>query len=297
MSETLDQFDAEAVIAVFDRGNEAMLDSRYREKSIVRLPGQGRLLVTGDLHDNTIHLQKILHLAKLQNAPDHHVILHELIHGDKLLNGMDFSHRMLTKVALLVLDHPDQVHPLLANHELSQLTGRGVSKGAGNSLDLFNQALEYVYQDAWQRVADAINRFIRAMPLALISDSGILCAHSLPASKALMKFDTDIINRDLKNEDYRYPYGSAYLMVWGRAHDQVLYETLAKKWNVKLFYLGHHHVETGIESKGFSPGVIVLNSDHERATVVDLDLAATPDPEEALLTAIPLVSVQIDPSR
>ncbi len=297
MLEAIDQFDAEVVIAVFDRAVEAMLGSRYRERSIVRLPARGRLLATGDLHDNTIHLQKILRLAKVEDSPDNHVTLHELIHGDKLLNGMDFSHRMLMKVALLVLDHPDQVHPLLANHELSQLTGRGVSKGAGNSLELFNQALEYVYQDAWRLVADAINRFIRAMPLFLISDSGILCSHSLPSSKALMKFDTDIIDRDLENEDYHYPYGSAYLMVWGRTHDQPLFETLASKWNVNLFCLGHQHVETGIESKSFSPGVIVLNSDHERATVIDLDLAATPDLEEALLSAIPLVSVQIDPSR
>lgn len=296
MPEAIDQHDADAVIAVFDRAVEAMLGSRYRKKSIVRLPGKGRLLVTGDLHDNTIHLQKILRLAKLDNAPDHHVILHELIHGDKLLNGMDFSHRMLTKVALLVLDHPDQVHPLLANHELSQLTGRGISKGAGNSLELFNQALEYVYLDAWRDVADAINRFIRAMPLALISESGIFCAHSLPASRALMKFDLDIMSREIENEDYHYPYGSAYLMVWGRVHDQALFETLAERWDVRLFCLGHQHVETGIECKGLSPGVIILNSDHERATVVEFDLATTPDPEEALMCAIPLVSVQIDPS-
>ena len=51
MSEAIDQFDAEVVIAVFDRAVEAMLGSRYRERSIVRLPGRGRLLVTGALSD------------------------------------------------------------------------------------------------------------------------------------------------------------------------------------------------------------------------------------------------------
>ena len=68
-----------------------------------------------------------------------------MIHGERLLNGMDFSYRMLGRVAQLVIDWPDQVHPILANHELAQLTGRGVSKGAGNSVELFNDALEFVF--------------------------------------------------------------------------------------------------------------------------------------------------------
>ena len=38
-------------------------------------------------------------------------------------------------------------------------------------------------------------------------------------------------------------------------------------------------------------GVIVLNSDHERATVLPIDLARPPSAEEALMTAVPLASV------
>lgn len=261
----------------------------------VRLPARGRLLATGDLHDNSAHLRAVIALARLDASPDHHVILHELIHGDRLINGMDFSHRMLLHVAQLVVDYPQQVHPLLANHELSQMTGRGVSKGAGNSVELFRDALEYVYGDEFAQVEAALNAFFRAMPLALVSErpaggeGGVLCAHSLPDDPLMDRVDVDVLNRPLTEADYERATGSAYLMVWGRRYTEAQVEELAARWGVRLFCLGHQHVETGIEA--FGPRVIVLNSDHERATVMPVDLEQVPEAEAALMSAIPLRAV------
>ena len=130
-----DLADLDAVRALFREAGRVLRDSPGRRGSVDRLPGAGRLLVTGDLHDHSGHLAKIVHLAGLGRSTGHHVVLQELIHGERLINGLDFSYRMLGRVADLVLAHPGQVHPLLANHELSQLTGRGVSKGAGNSVE------------------------------------------------------------------------------------------------------------------------------------------------------------------
>jgi hypothetical protein len=290
---TIDFTDAQQMIDLFDQAADALTSSPHRKGSVVKLPARGHLLATGDLHDNTIHLGKILKLAKLEASADRHVILHELIHGDKLINGLDFSHRMLGKVAQLVLEFPGQVHPLLANHELSQLTGRGVSKGAGNSVILFNKALEYVFDADASEVGKAINRFIRALPLALITGSGVLCAHSLPTLRAFEagKFDPGILDRELANEDYHYPDGGAYLMVWGRTHGKALYEALAKAWGVKLFILGHQFVETGIEIKSMEPSVLILNTDHDYAMTLPIDLANPPHAEEALMMAMPLASI------
>lgn len=247
------------------------------------------MLVTGDLHDNPDHYRKIVHLAKLDDSPDQHLVLHELIHGEHLLNGMDFSYRMLSNIADLVNRHPGQVHPLLANHELSQLTGRGVSKGAGNSVDLFNDAVEYVFGDDARTVIAAIHEFFLAMPLALITESGALVAHSLPNEMAMKSFDLDILDRELEDKDYISPTGSAYLMVWGRVYDKQSVLLLSQAWGVELFLLGHQHVDTGIEQ--VLPRVIVLNSDHERAVVVSLDLAELPSVEEVLMGAVPLQAV------
>ncbi|UCD74199.1 MAG: metallophosphoesterase [Phycisphaerales bacterium] len=277
---------AEAVCGLLEQAAEAMLSADNRRGSVVRLPARGRLIVTGDLHDNPFHLRKLLRLAKLDTSPDHHLILQEMIHGERLLNGMDFSHRMLIKGAQLVCEYPHQVHPLLANHELSQMTGVGVSKGAGNSVDLFNDALQFVYGDRCEEVAEAINAFVRAMPLALISEGGVFCAHSLPAERMMRHFDETVFDRELTDEDYRKPHGAAHLLVWGRDYSQDQVAKLAEARNVKLFCLGHEHAEMGLEMR--MPQVLVLNTDHERAAALPLDLAAVPEAEEALPGAIPL---------
>ncbi len=255
-----------------------------RRGASVRLPASGTLLATGDLHDNPLHLDKILRIAGLERGPGHHVVLHELIHGERLVNGVDLSHRMLLRAAGLVAERPDQVHVLLANHELAQLTGRGVTKGAGNSVALFDDGLAFVFGDDWTAVRDAVVAFLRALPLALVSAGGVLCAHSLPAN--LDGFDAGVLERDLADADYQAPRGAAHQMVWGRGFSEATTAALASRWDVRLFCLGHEHVDNGIGRRG--ERVVLLNSDHEYATVLPLDLADLPSPEEALMHAVRL---------
>jgi hypothetical protein len=285
---------ASSVIDLFDRAADGLRSSPMRAGSIVQLPTRGRLIATGDLHDNPLHLQKIVALARLDASPDHHVALHELIHGDRLVNSMDFSYRVLARAAHLTLLHPGQVHPLLANHELAQMSGRSISKGAGDSVKMFNDALDFVFGEDAIEVAESIHRFIAAMPLALRSGEpgqpGVLCAHSLPAPGMMNVFDPAVLERDLNAEDYLPRTGSAHLMVWGRGHSHEQIDALAARWNVKLFILGHERVETGIEIKG--PRLIVLNSDHDRATVLPVNLGDVPeDAVEVMMHAVPLSAV------
>ncbi len=287
--------DAAAVVDLFDRAAHALRGSPYRDGSRVRLPPRGRLLVTGDLHDNLEHLRKIVHLAGLEASPDHHVVLHEIVHSEVLINGLDLSHRMLARVAELVVDHPGQVHVLLGNHELAQMTGQRVSKGAGDSVELFNEGLAFAFGDDGQTVAVAINGFIAAMPLAVVSESGILCAHSLPGSRMFDRFDPDVLWRDLAERDYDRQTGSAYLMVWGRGFGERELDTLAERWGVELFVLGHEHVANGLAVRGTR--LIILNSDHEFGTVVPIDLARVPGAEEAVQLAIRLRSIPLPEGR
>lgn len=281
------------VAELFDRAAMAMRRSPLRRGSAVRLPARGRLLATGDLHDNPLHLEKIVRVARLDQSPDHHLVLHEMIHSERLINGMDFSHRILIKIAQHVLRYPQQIHPLLANHELAQLTGKGVSKGAGNSVALFDDGLAFAFGDEWELVSDAIKRFIAAMALAALGGpdgAAVLCAHSLPAPHVMDRFDASVFERELTADDFIGPNGAAHLMVWGRSHTPEQIEALAARWGVKLFCLGHEHSETGCEVRGRR--LVILNSDHARAAVLRIDLADIPDAERAMLAAIPLAAVQ-----
>jgi hypothetical protein len=180
---------------------------------------------------------------------------------------------------------------LLGNHELAQLAGHRVSKGAGDNVRLFNDGLEFAFGDDWSTVSESINRFIAALPLAAGSESGLFCAHSLPGSRTFDRFDPDVLDRGLSDADYVARTGSAYLMVWGRGFGERQIETLAERWGVKLFILGHEHVENGLAIRG--PRLVVLNSDHDLGTVVPFDLSREPRAEAAAQVAIRLRSVPL----
>ena len=171
---------ASAFADLLEAAAEAMRASPLREHCTVRLPRRGVLLATGDIHDNQLHLDAVTRAAALRRTSDQHVVLHELIHGERLVSGMDMSHRMLARVAELVLAHPLQVHQMLANHEIAQFRRQRISKGAGDNLALFDAGLEWVFGEEAEVAADAIGSFVRAMPLAVRCDNGVMLSHSLP---------------------------------------------------------------------------------------------------------------------
>lgn len=252
------------------------------------LPSRGHLLVTGDLHDNPFNLQRITEMASLNQSVEHHVLFQEMIHGDNMVNGMDLSVRRLLYIAVLLQQYPGQVHPVIANHELSQMTGRAVSKGAGNSVDQFNSGLEYLYGNAWVDVCEAMNTFIGSMALALRSESGLLCAHSLPDAERMDDFDPGIISRPLEAQDYEAPRGAVHVMTWGRRYTEDSIAVLRERWDVRLFCLGHRYVPDGIMT--FSDSVIILNSDHAAGRVLPVDLGALPAARDALNKSLPIGS-------
>jgi serine/threonine-protein phosphatase PP1 catalytic subunit len=261
----------------------AMRASPLRARSVVRLPRRGRLLATGDIHDNTMHLQAVVRAAELDASRDNHVVLHELIHGDRLVNDMDMSYRMLGRVAELVLAYPEQVHPILANHEIAQCRGQHISKGAGDNLALFNAGLDWVFGDDAGLAAEAISDFVRAMPLALRCDNGLFVSHSVPSPALAKYFDLRVLERDLCDEDLDGPHGAAYLMTWGRQQTAEHLEALAREWGVRTFIVGHAHAPVGVEVR--EPNMVILNTDHQQGRVVSIDLAADAPSANAVANA------------
>ncbi len=279
------------VVDLLHAAAQSMLDAPGRQGCVASIGGSGRLLATGDLHDNPLHFAKVVSYSGIREDPEAHLVLHELIHGERLLNGVDLSYRMLVKVAALLVDHPGRVHAILANHELAQMAGHSVSKGGGCMTTRFNDGLDWVFGDDAPDVADAVGAFVRAMPLAARTDHGVFCAHSLPGPAMMERFDLGIVERDLRPEDYEPLYGSAWMMVWGRGQTAEQMELIAERWNVSLFCLGHAFVERGIAIGG--PRTLLLNSDHEHGAVLPIDLGdAPPTSESAMFSAIPLAALE-----
>ncbi len=285
----VDHLGAAGVADLLDRATGSLLQDPARKGCCVHLPARGRLLATGDLHDHPIHFQKVRAFAQLER-PDHHLILHELIHGDRLTHGVDLSWRMLAKAAMLRLDHPSQVHPILANHEIAQAFHQPVSKGAGENTQLFRDGLDWTFGDDAPVVERAVEAFVRAMPLAVRTANGLMVSHSLPSPLAMAGFDLGVLDRALTDQDFQPRTGAAWNMTWGRGQTAEGVETLAAAWGVSLFVAGHKHVEEGVEAP--FPRLLLLNTDHERAAVVPFDLSVpAPTADEAMLHAVPLAAI------
>ncbi len=288
----IDLRDAESVCELLELAAATLRSSERRTGCVEMLPAEGRLVVAGDLHDNPIHLEKIRAFAHLGESPSNHLVVQELIHGDRLINGVDLSYRVVSKVAELVVDHPGQVHPLLANHELCQMLGIGVSKGHGDGTSLFRDGLDFIFGDDAELVAESLEAFFRAMPLAVRAANGLWCSHSIPSPETTSRFNPAVFERPLEDDDYRPPIGAAYLMVWGRGQRDEQVEQLAEAWQVKLFCLGHAHSDHGAHV--VTPRMVVLNSDHERGRVAEFDLAAeVPSAVDLVESTLPLASMDV----
>lgn len=300
---------AESVIRALNAGASANRSASCRRGSIDEVSAPGKLIATGDLHDNPVNFAKLVKQAgmtlnepgitddsdatTLQPSSDvAHLTLHEIIHSDRLVNGMDMSYRALARVADLKARYPEHVHTLLGNHELAQLMNAGVLKDGVRCVDVYNDAVDFIFGDDAPAVKAASDDFIKSMPIALeihTPRGTILCAHSVPPAAAMARFDAGILRRDLNDDDYQPRTGSAYLMTWGRGYDAEGLEDLVERWGVYLFLLGHEKAEDGV--KFVAPNAIILASDHDRGTFLPLDLSNPPTPEEAMRRVVWLSSV------
>ena len=299
---------AESVINALNAGAAANRSASCRRGSIDEINAPGKLIATGDLHDNPVNFSKLVKQAgmtlnepgvsdgdvgsSLTNPDVAHLTLHEIIHSDRLVNGMNMSYRALARVADLKARYPEHVHTLLGNHELAQLMNAGVLKDGVRCVDVYNDAVEFVFGDDAPAVKAASDDFIKSMPIALevhTPRGTILCAHSVPPAAAMARFDANILKRDLHDDDYQPRTGSAYLMTWGRGYDAEGLEDLVERWGVYLFLVGHEKAEDGV--KFVPPNAIILASDHDRGTFLPIDLANPPTPEEAMRRVVWLSSV------
>ncbi len=284
--------DAHHVIALFRGAAEAFRECPLRRGSTVHLPDHGHLTATGDLHDHGLNFQRLMKCSKLgeTDADDHHLILHEVIHGPDQINGMDLSVRMIARCADLKIRHPGHFHSLLSNHELAQLRSEGITKDGVSVCEIFNQGIDYLYGDDADEVRDALNEYILSLPLAVKCANGVMVSHSLPAPRRIEAFDKSVLDRQLTDED-RAPHGSAYDMVWGRHQNRKITEELAEAWGVNVFVVGHQPAEMGTEP--VADNTLILASDHNHGVSLPIDLSKSPTRDELMDAAIPLAGVTL----
>jgi Calcineurin-like phosphoesterase len=265
----------EALETLQDATEENQLSSLRRHQTI-HLPAQGEVWMTGDIHDHRNNFNKLIRAADLGHHPDRHLILHELIHGEYYdANGAEDSWQTLMQAAMLKCDFPNQVHFLLANHDLAQIHGEGISKMGLSVCEAFTKAVIRDFGADQAAVNVAITEFLLSFPLAARTESGLFFCHSLPTDQQVENFDFTVFGRELTGEDYRRRTGPVYQLIWGRNMKPETAASFAAKVGARIVITGHQPQESGFAVNGEQH--LILASDHGQGVYLPLDLSANYD--------------------
>jgi hypothetical protein len=267
------ELSAEQAVETFEAAKEELELSPLRQGQTVTLPGKGSVVMSGDLHDHRTNFRKLQHVADLGSGSDRHLVLHELIHGEHFDDeGREDSWTMLYQAAELLLDFPQQVHFLLANHDLAQIHGEGISKGGLSVCEAFTAAVKRDFGASYMSVELAITEFLLALPLAVRApQAGLFFCHSLPTAEQLPEFDFDVFGREkLGPAEYRRRHGPAYQLIWGRGIAPETAAEFADAVGSNVVITGHQPQDRGFLRNGDRH--LILASDHARGVCLPVPL-------------------------
>lgn len=218
------------------RGNTVYLDETTADD----------VMITADLHGNRTNFRRILEIADLDANPRRHLVFQEVCHGGPTYPraGGCMSHLMLEDIAELLVQFPQQVHFLISNHELAELTDYPIMKGGKMLNLLFRCGMGQMFGDAVPIVRVAQLEFLASLPIGIRVGDDILITHSLPKGCDDDPFDASIFDRELTADD-RNCGGSLHRLVWGRDFRQENVDLLAQQLGVQLFITGHEPCQYG----------------------------------------------------
>jgi calcineurin-like phosphoesterase family protein len=265
------QYDAQHAIETFRQAARLNLEELNREGAIIRLPGYGQAVMTGDMHGHKKNLEKLQKYAMLDRVSARHVILHEMVHAEKHGDEIDHSHEVLLLAAEYKVQFPEQVHFLQSNHELAQLTGYQIAKNGRLVIQDYNDAVLLAYgKTRGAEVLTAMNEFIASFPLAIVTQNRIWMSHSLPNAAEMDEFDLEVFKRPPTLEDLK-DNKTIFNLVWGRRQSKEQLDKLAEVLGVDIFLVGHQPQEMGYDY--MYDRLIILASDHNHGTFLPFDLS------------------------
>ena len=269
--------------------------SALRQEQVVHLPEEGELWMTGDIHDHRRNFDKLMRAVDLGNNPQRHLVLHELIHGDRFdAEGAEDSWYTLYQAAELKCDFPEQVHFLLANHDLAQIHGKGIMKAGLSVCEAFTKGVRKAFGDQRNVVNVAVTEFLLSLPLAVRAPNGIFCCHSLPTNDQIDAFDFSIFDRPLEGKDYAPKTGPVYQLIWGRAMSPETVDKFLAAVNADLVITGHQPQEMGYAVNGEKH--LIIASEHNQGVFLPIDLSQKYDINELVGRLTKFVALDLDPT-
>lgn len=250
-----------------------------RRGRVVALQDADDVLVAGDMHGQVENFRRLLLLADLARHPRRHLVVQELIHGPFAYpTGGDKSHQLLDLVCALKCQFPRQVHFLIGNHELSQLTDRPISKNDIDLNELFVQGARAAYGARGDEVYAAYRELFAVLPAALRTANRAFLSHSLPTANRMDEFDLAALEAEPTREADLRPGGALFALVWGRDVRPENAAAFLQKVEADILITGHVPCEAGYDFP--SPRHVILDSQGASAGVCLLPAGRPVTPEE-----------------
>lgn len=257
----------------------AFRDTPGRRGRFVHAADCDELLVAGDLHGHVENFRRLLKRADLSASPRRHLIVQELIHSPfRYPTGGDKSHQLVDLVCALKVQFPRQVHYLLGNHELAQLTARRVMKADEDYNELFERGVRDCYGERGGELYEQYLALFRVIPVAVRTANRTFVSHSLPSAGHLPEFDVEALTREPTLETDLAPGGSLYSLVWGRDVREETLSAFLKRVDGERLISGHVPCEEGYERP--SPAHVILDSQGAAAGYCQLPASRPLEPGE-----------------
>jgi hypothetical protein len=240
--------DPQKVLTTVRRATELFRSTPGRRGSLITLDESvDEVLVVGDLHGNIPAFRQVLLAADLANRPSRHLVLQELVHGNKYYpdDQGDKSHQLVDIVSALKCQFPDRVHLILGNHELSEITNRPIAK-RGQALNvLFRQGIDTAYGSSGGAIYDAYLALFAALPLAVRTANRVFLCHTIPDPLDLEQFDTTIFDAETWPAQAMARHGAVYAITWGRNTEPENVDEFARLVDADWFITGHQPCDEG----------------------------------------------------
>jgi len=261
----------ERIVDTFQKAARAALETPGRRFGVVYLTPElaDEVMVTGDLHGHRGNFNLIRRIADLANHPRRHLVLQEVCHGGPSYpeGGGCMSHTVLEDVAKLKTQFPHQVHFLLGNHELAELTEYPIQKNKQLLNLMFRLGLQHAYGQATERVRNAYLPLLEGCPLAGSLPGGVFISHSIPENLEKDEFDKTIFTRELRPMEF-YQRSSVFDLVWGRDYRPENARAFAEMVGAKVLINGHEPCPDGFRVPNDTQ--IILDCCGDEATYVML---------------------------